>query len=31
MIDFAAQRIMDLEVDATTGAGYGESVPRRRP
>jgi transposase-like protein len=29
MIGFAAQRLMELEVEATTGAGYGEKSPQR--
>jgi putative transposase len=29
MIGFAAERLMDLEVDALTGAGYGERSPDR--
>jgi putative transposase len=29
MIGFAAQRLMELEVEALTGAGYGEKSPER--
>jgi transposase-like protein len=29
MIGFAAERLMELEVGATTGAGYGEKTPLR--
>src|SRR4051812_29835998 len=29
MIGFAAQRLMELEVGAVTGAGYGEKDPLR--
>src|ERR1700741_5376942 len=29
MIGFAAQRLMELEVEAQTGAGYGEKSPER--
>jgi putative transposase len=29
MIGFAAKRLMELEVEATTGAGYGEKSPQR--
>jgi len=29
MIGFAAQRLMELEVEASTGAGYGEKSPQR--
>ena len=31
MIGFAAQRLMELEVGAVTGAGYGEKDPLRLP
>jgi len=30
LIGFAAQRLMDLEVEALTGAGYGERNPERQ-
>src|SRR5690606_9708497 len=30
MIGFAAERLMELEVGATTGAGYGEKSAERR-
>jgi transposase-like protein len=30
MIGFAAQRLMELEVESLTGAGYGEKSPERR-
>ena len=30
LIGFAAQRLMDLEVEAFTGAGYGERSPERQ-
>jgi transposase-like protein len=30
MIGFAAERLMDLEVGAVTGAAYGEKNPARR-
>src|SRR6201998_4327923 len=30
MIGFAAQRLMELEVEGLTGAGYGEKSPERR-
>ena len=29
MIGFAAQRLMELEVEGQTGAGYGEKNPER--
>lgn len=29
MIDFAAQRLMELEVEGLTGTGYGEKNPER--
>ena len=29
MIGFAAQRLMELEVEGLTGAGYGEKSPER--
>src|SRR4051794_33600849 len=29
MIGFAAERLMELEVGALTGAGYGEKIPER--
>ena len=29
MIGFAAERLMELEVGAATGAGYGEKSPLR--
>src|SRR3569832_2909914 len=29
MIGFAAQRLMELEVEGQTGAGYGEKTPER--
>lgn len=29
MIDFAAQRLMELEVEGQTGASYGEKSPER--
>jgi putative transposase len=29
MIAFAAQRLMELEVEAVTGAAYGEKCPER--
>lgn len=29
MIGFAAERLMELEVGAVTGAGYGEKDPAR--
>lgn len=29
MIGFAAQRLMDLEVESQTGAAYGEKNPER--
>src|SRR5271168_2292607 len=31
MIGFAAQRLMELEVEGLTGAGYGEKSPERKP
>ena len=31
MIGFAAQRLMEIEVGAATGAGYGEKDPLRLP
>ena len=30
MIGFAAQRLMELEVETLTGAGHGERSPDRR-
>jgi putative transposase len=30
MIGFAAERLMELEVGAATGAGYGEKSVNRR-
>ena len=30
LIGYAAQRLMDLEVEAVTGAGYGERSPERQ-
>ena len=30
MIAFAAQRLMDLEVETLAGAGYGERSPQRQ-
>ncbi len=30
MIGFAAERLMDMEVDALTGASYGEKHPLRQ-
>ncbi len=31
MIDFAAQRLMELDADGTCGAGHGERSPERVP